>query len=51
MAVIGVVCEYNPFHKGHAYHLQESRRLLGAESTVVCVMSGDFVQRGEAALY
>ena len=51
MAVIGVVCEYNPFHKGHAYHLQESRRLLGEESTVVCVMSGDFVQRGEAALY
>ena len=51
MAVIGVVCEYNPFHRGHLLHLQRCRAALGEESTVLCVMSGDFVQRGEAALY
>ena len=50
MDFIGVVCEYNPFHNGHEYHLRESRRRSGAEG-VVCVMSGDFVQRGEAAVF
>ena len=50
MDFIGVVCEYNPFHNGHAYHLRESLRLTRADG-VVCVMSGDFVQRGEAAIY
>ncbi len=50
MDFIGVVCEYNPFHNGHAYHLRESARLTDDQG-VVCVMSGDFVQRGEAALY
>lgn len=50
MDFIGVVCEYNPFHNGHAYHLRESAARGGGEG-VVCVMSGDFVQRGEAAIY
>ena len=50
MDFIGVVCEYNPFHNGHAYHLRESARLTDDQG-VVCVMSGDFVQRGEAAVY
>ena len=47
----GIVCEYNPFHKGHLYQLKETKRRLGEEATVVCVMSGDFVQRGEAAIF
>lgn len=51
MAIIGIIAEYNPFHTGHGYHIARSRELLGADSTVICVMSGDFVQRGEAALY
>ena len=51
MAVTGVVCEYNPFHNGHAWHLRQCREHLPEESTVLCVMSGDFVQRGEAALF
>ena len=50
MALIGVVCEYNPFHNGHEYHLNESRKRCG-DAGVICVMSGDFVQRGEAAVY
>ena len=51
MAVIGIVCEYNPFHRGHELHIQKSRAALGEESAVLCVQSGDFVQRGEAAVY
>ncbi|MDR0852581.1 MAG: nucleotidyltransferase [Clostridiales Family XIII bacterium] len=47
--VLGIVTEYNPFHDGHAYHLNEALRLTGAETTLA-VMSGDFVQRGEPAL-
>ncbi len=51
MSVVGVAAEYNPFHTGHQYHIRRTRELCGEESTVVCVMSGDFVQRGEAAIY
>ena len=51
MKTIGVVAEYNPFHNGHAYHLAESRRKAGEDAAVIAVMSGDFVQRGEAAVY
>lgn len=51
MDVIGVVCEYNPFHRGHEYHLLMSRQALGGDAPVVCVMSGDFVQRGEPAAF
>ncbi len=51
MHVVGIVCEYNPFHLGHLYQLNETRRMLGGDTTTVCVMSGDFVQRGEAAVF
>ena len=50
MPVIGIIAEYNPLHLGHAYHMGEARRLVGEDSPVVAVMSGNFVQRGEAAL-
>ena len=46
MKHVGIICEYNPFHKGHAYLLQQVRRA----ETVICVMSGSFTQRGEAAV-
>ncbi|MBR1456983.1 MAG: nucleotidyltransferase family protein [Oscillospiraceae bacterium] len=48
---MGVIGEYNPFHNGHAYHLASCRELAGPDSAVICVMSGDFVQRGETAVY
>lgn len=51
MSVIGIVGEYNPFHFGHKYHIDETKLLLGENCPVVCVMSGDFIQRGEAAVY
>ncbi len=48
MSVIGIVCEFNPFHNGHK-HLIDSVKKQG--DTVVCVMSGNFVQRGEPAIF
>ncbi len=45
MQVCGVICEYNPFHKGHALHLARARAQSGADY-VVCVMSGSAMQRG-----
>ena len=49
MPVVGIIAEYNPFHLGHAYQIDRVRRLLGADSPVVAVMSGNFVQRGDFA--
>lgn len=49
--IVGIVAEYNPFHNGHAYHIAETRRLVGGDCGVVAVLSGDFVQRGECAIY
>ncbi len=51
MKVIGIVGEYNPFHNGHAYHIAQSRKQACDDTAVVCVMSGDFVQRGSPAAY
>lgn len=49
MKVLGLVVEYNPFHNGHAYHIEQSRKLCKADC-VICVMSGNFIQRGEPAI-
>jgi predicted nucleotidyltransferase len=49
LKVLGIVVEYNPFHNGHLYHLEQSKKVSGADF-VVCVMSGNFIQRGEPAL-
>ena len=49
MKICAVICEYNPFHNGHLYQLNEAKRLSGADA-VLCIMSGNFVQRGEAAV-
>lgn len=50
MKIIGIVSEYNPFHKGHQYQIEKSRQDLNA-SGVVAIMSGNFVQRGYPAIY
>lgn len=49
MKAIGVVVEYNPFHNGHAHHLNEARKKANPDC-VIAVMSGNFVQRGEPAI-
>lgn len=50
MNAVGIVAEYNPFHLGHGWHIAQTRRLLGEDWPVLCVMSGNWVQRGECAL-
>lgn len=47
---IGLIVEYNPFHNGHLYHLQEAAKALPG-SPLICVMSGNWVQRGEPAAF
>ena len=47
--VVGIVAEYNPFHKGHLLHIRRARELCGAQAAVA-VLSSNFVQRGEPAL-
>ena len=50
MQTTGMIIEYNPLHNGHLYLLEETRRILGPDTAVVGVMSGDFVQRGDFAV-
>ena len=50
MQVIGIIAEYNPFHTGHAYQIQESRRMVCPDSAVVAVMSGNWVQQANCAI-
>ncbi len=51
MQTVGVICEYNPFHLGHARQLELLRQKLGPETAIVCLMSGNYVQRGEPAIF
>ncbi len=44
----GIVCEYNPFHNGHLHQINEIKRML--DEPIICVMSGNFTQRGEIAI-
>lgn len=47
--VVGIIAEYNPFHNGHAYHLEKAKELAKADY-VIAVVSGNFVQRGNVSL-
>ena len=49
MKVTGIVCEYNPFHNGHKYHIEETKHRLDSEY-IIGIMSGDFTQRGRPAI-
>lgn len=49
MKITGIICEYNPFHYGHKHHIEETKKLTGCD-VLICVMSGNFVQRGEPAI-
>ena len=49
MKILGITAEYNPFHRGHQYHLEQAKEITGADITLVA-MSGDFTQRGEPAI-
>ena len=49
MQTVGIIAEYNPFHKGHAYQIEEAKKAANADFAVVA-MSGNFVQRGAPAI-
>ena len=50
MKIAGIVAEYNPFHTGHAYQIQQTRAALGGDAGVVAVMSGNWVQQANCAI-
>lgn len=47
--VLGIVAEYNPFHNGHLYHLENSKKITGCNLSI-CIISGNFTQRGSTSL-
>ena len=49
MNIVGIIAEYNPFHNGHKYHIEEAKKLTGADSAII-IMSGNYVQRGTPAI-
>ncbi len=49
MKIVGITAEYNPFHKGHRYHIEQTKEAVEADC-IIAVMSGNFTQRGEAAV-
>ena len=50
MKTVGIICEYNPLHLGHKKQIDEIRRFCGNDTAIVCLMSGNFVQRGTPAI-
>ena len=51
MKIVGIICEYNPFHLGHKKQFDIIRREIGQDCAIVCLMSGNFVQRGAPAIF
>ena len=51
MKIVGIICEYNPFHLGHRKQIRLIKEKFGEDSAVVCLMSGNFVQRGAPAIF
>ena len=47
---VGIICEYNPFHMGHKKQIDRIHEAFGPEVSIVCAMSGNFVQRGAPAI-
>ena len=50
MKTAAIICEYNPFHKGHKYQIARTKELCGADF-IVAIMSGNYVQRGDVAIF
>ena len=51
MRIVGIICEYNPLHLGHRKQIRLVRQRFGEDTAVVCLMSGNFVQRGAPAIF
>ncbi|MBR5144795.1 MAG: nucleotidyltransferase family protein, partial [Clostridia bacterium] len=50
MKVAAIISEYNPFHNGHEYQIKKLRQMLGDDTAVIAIMSGNYTQRGEIAV-
>ena len=50
MKVVAIITEYNPFHNGHQYQIDAIRSVMGEDTAVIAIMSGNFTQRGEIAI-
>lgn len=50
MSVVGIIAEYNPFHSGHEFLMNQARYIAGDKDPIVVIMSGNYVQRGEMAI-
>ena len=50
MKTVGIICEYNPLHRGHAKQIRRIREEFGPDTAIVCAMSGNFVQQGHPAI-
>lgn len=50
MKVAAIISEYNPFHNGHKYQIDKIREILGEDTAIIAIMSGNFTQRGEIAI-
>ncbi|MBR7117300.1 MAG: nucleotidyltransferase family protein [Clostridia bacterium] len=50
MATVAIICEYNPFHSGHEYHIKAIKKEFGNDTCIIGIMSGSFTQRGEIAI-
>ena len=42
MKIVGIIAEYNPFHKGHEFHIEKAKKITGADAAII-IMSGDYV--------
>ena len=49
MHVVGIICEYNPFHKGHIHHINEAKKMF-PDSPLILVLNGYFLERGEVSI-
>ena len=49
MRIASIIAEYNPFHNGHKYQIDKTRELLGDDTVIIAIMSGNYTQRGELA--
>lgn len=50
MKTVAIICEYNPFHYGHLFQIEEIKRRFGEDTRIVAIMSGNYVQRGDLAI-
>lgn len=50
MRIVGIICEYNPFHTGHEHHINKIRNEFGEDTAIIAIMSGNYTQRGEIAV-